>query len=96
MNFRWEDIPEVELRKQICTFTAEDPDKAYRFVKDVDHAKARILRDPETPREFEPGYRKIRLAAFPYTLIYIIIDETVWAVAFVHNNRHPDYWKRNS
>lgn len=96
MTFQWEDAPGVELRKKICTYTAEDPDKAYRFVNDVDHAKAKILRDPEAPRQIEPNFRKMRLESFPYTLVYTIIEDTVWVIAFVHNSRHQDYWKRIS
>ena len=96
MNFEWEEVPGSELRKQICLYTAEDPDRAHRLVNDVDHAREKILQAPESAREFEPGYRKMRLDSFPFTLIYVIIDDTVWVIAFVHNSRHPDYWKRIS
>jgi len=96
MNFEWDHAPAVEVRKQTCTYTAEDPERASRFVNGLEAVKAKILRNPETPREFEAGYREMRMDSFPFTLIYTIEGKTIWVVAFVHNSRHQDYWKRNS
>ncbi|MDF1814073.1 MAG: type II toxin-antitoxin system RelE/ParE family toxin [Verrucomicrobiales bacterium] len=96
MILEWEPAPLVEMRKLACVFSADDPEKAYRFVNEIEEATGTILRDPETPREFERGFRKMRLESFPYTLIYTIQSEYIWIVSLVHQNRHPDYWKRNS
>ena len=96
MILEWEPAPLIEMRKLTCVFNADDPEKAYSFVIEIEEATDRILRDPETPREFEPGFRKMRLDSFPYTLIYTIQHEYVWIVSLVHQSRHPDYWKRHS
>lgn len=96
MDFEWEPTPAMEVKRLVCNFAAESPDRAENFVSALDGARKRILLNPELPREIEPGYRKCRLDRFPYSLIYVIEGEIIWVIAFVHNSRHHDYWKRIS
>jgi len=81
-------------------------------VKNGEHSKSQMSEMPGNPilsrtselthpitrlcKEIETCYRNMGLNSFPYTLIYTLTEETLWAVAFVHNSHHQDYWKRNS
>ncbi len=37
--------------------------------------------------------RSVRLARFPYRLLFTIRTDRVLVVAVAHLHRHPDYWK---
>lgn len=95
MNLEWEPGARTELHKAACLYHAEDPERAYRFVQTVENAVGWIQSNPEAPRQFEIGYRKKRLDGFPYTVIYTVKEDTIFVVGFVHQSRHPDYWKQN-
>lgn len=37
--------------------------------------------------------RRLRVARFPYAIVYVIRDETIFILAVAHGSRRPDYWR---
>ncbi len=64
------------------------------LLAEIEHARE-VLRDQSgigTPGA--RGTRKLPLGRFPYTIIYRINEDTVRVLAFMHQSRKPDYWRR--
>lgn len=36
--------------------------------------------------------RRLMFKRFPYFAYYLVRDNDIWVVAFVHTSRRPDYW----
>lgn len=36
--------------------------------------------------------RRVRVARFPYQVVYVTIDEDVYVIAVAHERRQPGYW----
>lgn len=64
-----------------------------RFFAAYLEARHRICDTPEIfPFSFEQ-FRKARLKAFPFKIIYRVEKDTVYIVAVAHDKRGPDFWK---
>ena len=46
--------------------------------------------------EDDPGVRYCPLRRFPYTLVYIDLEDRIWVAAVAHQRRRPHYWSRRS
>ena len=44
---------------------------------------------PETARQV----RRAPLRRFPFGIVYVVIDETLWVLAVAHGRRRPLYWR---
>lgn len=55
-------------------------------------ARERIAGNPLAAALRAGGYRRVNLRMFPYYFAYIILDETIWVLAFGHHARRPEYW----
>lgn len=42
----------------------------------------------------ESGVRYGALHRFPYTVVYVELDDRIWVVAVAHQHRRPGYWAR--
>lgn len=68
-----------------------------RFRQDLNDVLGRIENRPEAFSLLETlpaslGYRRVKLPAFPYLVIYRITDIDVIVIAVVHVSRRPNFW----
>lgn len=68
-----------------------------RFRDDLKYVLDRIEAQPEAFSLLETlpeslGYRRARLPAFPYLVIYRINNNEVIVTAIVHASRRPNFW----
>lgn len=66
---------------------------ASEFVREVEHALARILEAPDRYPETRHRRRRFVLLKFPFDLVYHITDSDVEIIAVAHHNRRPGYWR---
>ena len=70
----------------------------HRLLDLVDERVVEIARAPAFfPRDHQdPFVRRARVAKYPYTLIFMIIEEdaVVVLLALAHGKRKPGYWKK--
>jgi hypothetical protein len=52
-----------------------------------------ILEDPIRPRPIENEWRRVNLKRFPYHIIYMPWEDSIWVLAFAHDCGAPLYWK---
>lgn len=53
-----------------------------------------ISQDPQIGPPFRKKYRFRRLKRFPYVVYYRELVNSVWIIAFAHESRRPNYWRR--
>jgi toxin ParE1/3/4 len=42
----------------------------------------------------ETGFRAFRLKRFPYLVIYLELEDSIWVAAVAHEKQHPDFWRK--
>lgn len=59
------------------------------LLDEVGRAFERIAESPMRPRSLYRGTRRIRLARFPNIVLYVMIRDTVFILAVLHERRSP-------
>lgn len=60
-----------------------------RFIRELDRAMSRIRESPNTWPSYVAGTRRFFLHQFPFAVIYLCDEQTVWVYALMHLRRKP-------
>lgn len=82
-----------EIREARGFYEAHLEGLGLRFLEAAEGAAERISADPEAGSPFAGGFRKRRISAFPYNIIYRVWDDRIYFVAVAHHHRRPGYWR---
>ncbi|MBI2433698.1 MAG: type II toxin-antitoxin system RelE/ParE family toxin [Candidatus Hydrogenedentes bacterium] len=63
------------------------------FTDAIVQAIERILRFPSAGADLGDGIRSKIIAAFPYKIIYALVEDFLLVLAIAHQHRRPDYWR---
>ncbi len=87
-----------ELRAARQWYNRRAPGVGERLLDLVDEKIGEIARAPGSfpPDRQDPIVRRARVTKFPYTLIFMMLDEdaVVVLLALAHGKRKPGYWKK--
>jgi plasmid stabilization system protein ParE len=82
-----------ELNEAADYYDAEGPGLGTAFIDELERALGQIRAFPQAcPPVAGPVRRKI-VVAFPYAVIYSVLDDTVTVLAVAHQHRRPFYWR---
>jgi toxin ParE1/3/4 len=62
------------------------------FVDAVEHAVEHVRGHPESCIVLRGHVRKMRVARFPYAVLYSIVSNQIRVIAVAHDRRRPFYW----
>ena len=66
-----------------------------KFRREFEAALQRVRENPLAyAPEDDSGTRYCPLCRFPYTLVYLDLDDRIWVAAVAHQHRRPRYWAR--
>jgi toxin ParE1/3/4 len=87
-----------ELREARSWYEDAQPGLGDDLLAAVETTIGHILRWPElAPRLLIPGssrqVRRAPLRRFPFGVVYVVIDDTLWVLAIAHTRRRPLYWR---
>ncbi len=86
---------EAELRSAATYYESQRDGLGREFLREFDAATVWIQQNVEAhPETIDRQPRKRRLARFPYTVHYAVLDEMIWIAAVAHQKRRPGYWSR--
>ncbi len=92
------DEAEAELFAAEAWFEARRPGLGPAFRQAIDDAMGRLTMAPQraspvvtVPKEI--GARAVRVKKFPYSIVFLEVDDILWVVAFAHHRRRPGYWR---
>ena len=86
---------EAELAEAMRYYEQQRTGLGGEFRREFEAALARVRQNPKTCAvEDESGVRYCPLHRFPYTLVYVELDDRIWIAAVAHQHRRPRYWAR--
>lgn len=84
-----------EYRRARLWYAIRSRRAAYRFNSSVDKALERIAEQPECWPLYDDENRWVKLAKFPYVLIFRVRNpHVVVIIAVAHARRRKGYWRR--
>lgn len=84
---------EAEFIEALVYAEAERRGRGLRLDVLVRKAERQIQRFPLSGTKFGRGTRRLVMARFPYSLIYLVGPDRFFVVAFAHAKRSPGYWR---
>lgn len=97
---RW--VPEAldDLQHGYDWYEEREPGLGHQLVVEVFRAVGVAVGHPRVPKRFvhpelpeEPEVRRIGLRRFhEYSIVFVVVDETLWILAVAHAKRQPTYW----
>jgi toxin ParE1/3/4 len=86
---------EAELLETLAYYERQRPGLGGEFLRQFEAALQRVRENPQAYAiEDEPDVRYCPLHRFPFTLIYVELDDRIWIAAVAHQSRRPRYWAR--
>jgi toxin ParE1/3/4 len=82
-----------ELLEATEWYIKRSPTAAAGFVRDIEHAVARIAEAPERYPRTRFGRRRFVLLNYPYDLVYRVLRDEIEIIAIAHHARRPAYWR---
>lgn len=86
---------EWDLHQAIIFYERERPGLGRELRYEVEAAVRRIQQSPRAfPLQADRETRKGLVHRFPYTIVFVELEEVLWIAAVAHQKRHPQYWSR--
>ena len=95
MNYRLIIRPEAELdlENAFGWYESQDPGLGSEFVRAIDACISTIGRNPLVHRLIYQQSRRALVRRFPYSLFYIVEEDTIFVIACFHTKRNPTDWQ---
>lgn len=86
---------EAELREALDYYEGQRTGLGGEFRREFEAALQRVRENPQAYAvEDDSGVRYCPLRRFPFTLVYVELDDRIWVAAVAHQRRRPRYWAR--
>lgn len=83
---------EIELKEITAFYRKIDPALAARFRDEVTLLFIKIRQNPLIRRERPLKFRRANFIRFPYYLVYVMREDTIFIAAVSHERLKPDHW----
>lgn len=84
-----------ELLEAQAWYEMQSVGLGFEFARAVDAAVEKVLRMPLGYPRIEAEFRHVITRRFPYSIIYIPLDQTLLVVSCFHHRRKPGTWAQN-
>lgn len=79
-------------------YGVRDQDAAQRFIDTIDSSIGLMENWPESAPRHKTAtptrnIRTLKVAGFPYRIIYCVQENDIVVLAYSHDRRNPDYWQ---
>lgn len=93
MSIRYLSDAVKDLNEAVAYYNQRNVHAAQRFVDAVRAGEQTLLDFPERAYSLGGKLRVLRVARFPYSLVYRPIESDILIIAGAHHKRRPAYWK---
>lgn len=84
---------EAELREALDYYAEQRAGLDGEFRRAFEAALQKVREHPLLHAiEADDGIRYCPLRRFPYNLVYVDLEQSIWVVAVAHQRRRPYYW----
>lgn len=66
------------------------------FLKEIDQGLALIQESPTRWPRYTATTQRFLLRRFPYSIVYLPREQTIYIIAVAHHKRRPGYWKKRN
>jgi plasmid stabilization system protein ParE len=95
MTYRLIIRPEAEfdLEDAFAWYESQDPGLGSEFVRSIDACISTIGRNPLSYRLIYQDARRALVRRFPYSIFYVVEEDTVFVIGVFHSKRNPNEWQ---
>jgi plasmid stabilization system protein ParE len=95
MTYRLIIRPEAEfdLEDAFAWYESQDPGLGSEFVRSIDACISTIGRNPLAYRLIYQDARRALVRRFPYSIFYVVGEDTVFVIGVFHSKRNPNEWQ---
>jgi hypothetical protein len=83
---------EVELRQAVEYYESRSSGLGLDFQAEIEASIHAISQSPERWPLRVDGTRRYLTHRFPYVVVYVLLPDHIWIIAFAHCKRRPHYW----
>jgi plasmid stabilization system protein ParE len=84
---------ELDLEDAFLWYESQSNGLGSEFVRAIDTCISGIGRNPLTYKLIYQEARRALVRRFPYSLFYIVEEDTVFVIACFHSKRNPKNWQ---
>jgi toxin ParE1/3/4 len=92
-SVRFHDEARAELVHEVSFYTAISRSLGERFDRTVKTAVGRAAEFPDLGSPHVVGTRRVFPKKFPFSVVYIALENEVFIVAIAPDSRKPGYWQ---
>jgi toxin ParE1/3/4 len=92
-DIRFHEDAQKEFNEAAAFYAMEEEGLGAAFVDSVEHAVARIAERPGSSPVLTGRVREMRVARFPYSVLYSAVQDEVRILAVGHDRRRPFFWR---
>jgi len=92
-NVRFHPAADEELLSATAWYVERSAAAADGFVREIEHAVARIAEAPGRYPATRYGRRRFVLISYPFDIVYRMLASEVEIIAVAHHARKPAYWR---
>lgn len=93
MNFEFHPAAVEELIEEAARYESELAGLGVRFGAEISRAIELLIEHFTIGTPLDGNLRSFVLRRFPHSIIYTVIDDTLFVVAVAHESRKPGYWR---
>jgi len=90
------EVAEADLAEASHWYEQERESLGREFVAAARAFMHHICEFPGAYPMVQDEMRRANMRSFPYSVFYVLEDDTVSVLAVMHTSRHPDRWKRRN
>jgi toxin ParE1/3/4 len=86
-----------EFLQAVSFYEAQVPGLGSRFITEIERCQKALLETSLIGHPFGRRLRKFTVGdRFPYSIVYAILGEVLFILAYAHGSRRPGYWRARS
>ena len=93
IDVKFHPAADQELLEATEWYLGRSATAATGFVRELEHALARISEGPERYPLTRFGRRRFVLLNYPYDIVYRVNSNEIEVIAVAHHARRPGYWR---
>jgi toxin ParE1/3/4 len=86
-----------EFLQAVSFYDAQVPGLGLRFIAEIERCQKTLLETPVIGHPYGRRLRKFTVGdKFPYSIVYAVLAEVLFVLAYAHGSRRPGYWRTRS
>jgi toxin ParE1/3/4 len=86
-----------EFLQAVSFYETQVPGLGFRFIAQIERCQNALLETSQIGHPHGSRLRKFTVGdKFPYSIVYAVLGEVLFILAYAHGSRRPGYWRTRS